>query len=91
MALSRDLDEEAAYQEEELKRLRSTLGEGAEIGFSYDAPRKSPGSAGDPSAENMEKSEEVECDEPFVAPHDLHVPSDLTTVRWFLSGFSVKR
>ena len=81
VALSKDLDEEAAYQEEELKRLRSTLGDGAAIGFSYDGVKNVQAVESDSTkTDHVDEPEEEEPDEPFVAPNDLHVPSDLVTV-----------
>nr|XP_018913320.1 PREDICTED: splicing factor, suppressor of white-apricot homolog [Bemisia tabaci] len=72
-ALTTNEDEEALYQEEELKRLQQALdGEKAygQVGFTYSEEKKEEGEEN----ETKKEEEEDEEDAPFIVPHELDIP-----------------
>ncbi|GLH11240.1 Protein suppressor of white apricot [Gryllus bimaculatus] len=72
-ALNHNEEEEALYQEEELKRLHQALGNNAygQVAFDYDEANGKPEEKGDGEVMSTEDPEE---DEIFVAPTELDIP-----------------
>nr|CAD7416286.1 unnamed protein product [Timema poppensis] len=74
-ALSHNEEEEALYQEEELKRLHKALGKNSygQVAFSYD---ETPESQEEKKDDNSVDSSD-ELDEPFTAPPELDIPINM--------------
>nr|CAD7258464.1 unnamed protein product [Timema shepardi] len=74
-ALSHNEEEEALYQEEELKRLHKALGKNSygQVAFSYD---ETPESQEEKKDDNSADSSD-ELDEPFTAPPELDIPINM--------------
>ncbi|CAG2059523.1 unnamed protein product [Timema podura] len=74
-ALSHNEEEEALYQEEELKRLHKALGKNSygQVAFSYDEPPESQEEKKDD--DSVDSSDEL--DEPFTAPPELDIPINM--------------
>ncbi|XP_075232655.1 uncharacterized protein LOC142331003 [Lycorma delicatula] len=73
-ALTHNEDEEALYQEEELKRLHQALGSDktyGQVSYSYEEEN------GESEKPVQESNQTDDSDEPFIAPPELDVPEDM--------------